>query len=187
MLQPTLFAIKTDEQQQRHSKEGGEPPGGSLPTSQAVIMSGQPSLKIPNKTNTHGHDDNVYKTNVGTRGTACKCGKGGSAHGDGSDGVCAVLEEVLKTKTDEQQQCHSKEGGKRRADPCQQVKRLSWRLNHPSKVNCVNNDATIVSPQVSLGRNYQELVCKQELWGEDAGDKPQTSYDSAWSSMVPGS
>ena len=117
---------------------------------------------------------------------SAKVARGGSAHGDGSDGVGAVVEEVLKTKTDEQQQCHSKEGGKRRADPCQQVKRLSWRLNHPSKVNCVNDDATIVSPQVSLGRNHQGSVCKQKLWGEDARDKPQTSYDLVLSSMLPG-
>ena len=41
-----------------------------------------------------------------------KVARGGSAHGDGSDGVGAVVEEVLKTKTDEQQQRHSKEGGK---------------------------------------------------------------------------
>ena len=60
-------------------------------------MACQQSLKFRNKTNTHGHDNDVYKTNVGMMGTTRKGGKGNSAHSDGSDGVGAVVEEILKT------------------------------------------------------------------------------------------
>ena len=72
-------------------------PGKSLPTSQSVITASQPALKTPNTTITYSQDGDANKTNIGTRGTACKGGKGGSAHGNGSDGVGAIVAEGLRT------------------------------------------------------------------------------------------
>ena len=62
-----------------------------------IIVAGQPSLKFRKKTNTHGHDDDVYKTNDGMMSATRKGGKGNSPHSDGSKVVGVVVEEVLKT------------------------------------------------------------------------------------------
>ena len=62
-----------------------------------IIVAGQPSLKFRKNTNTHGHDDDVYKTNDGMMSATRKGGMGNSPHSDGSEVVGVVVEEVLKT------------------------------------------------------------------------------------------
>ena len=62
-----------------------------------MIATAQPSPKITSSRITHGDDSNANKTNVGTRGTAFEGVGGVAAHNEPSNGVVAVVEEVLKT------------------------------------------------------------------------------------------